>query len=718
MPGTVMANLHKARDCVRRRPQHFLVAWCAFTLLLVLGGGSYVLLQERQQIFAKAGNTAQDYANTLTQRVEASIATADLLLDFIASDVERGANLKSDTTLATEFEKTLQKHPELMAVMVVLANGHPAEVTRPALSATMDFSDRDYFRYHQSHADTALHISTPITSRMSGQAVIPLTRRLNDRHGNFAGVAFVGLIPRYFEEEFKKLALGKNGSTAFTTRDGAVLFRYPHVAGAIGKDISRWNVFKEVVLRQPGGVGEMSCPVDGVVRLHAFRHATRFPIIAFAGIASDDLQAEWLASMKIKVPLLLTLLMLMAGSGFVICRQWQREGATKLRLKASLRRADSANHRAQELADTLQRATNFQGAVLNSTACGILATDSKGTITFMNASAEKILGYSPEALIGKMSPLDFHRAEDVREALDLADPDDTPYLSLVAYLNAHPGREWSFVRRDGSTVGVSLSTTALKNQEERIDGFVTIFNDLTELNRLEGLKSDFISVVSHELRTPVTAIRGALSLHQAALQGSLAPSQERLLGIATGNCDRLIKIVSDILDIDKLARNKLTLHCTSESVTTLIERAVAQTQPFANLHGVTYWIGAATEQLTVSVDADRLLQVLVNLLSNAAKFSHQLGEVVVSAEKADGLAVVRVTDFGIGIEEAFQPYVFERFSQHSSGLTRKTGGTGLGLAISKMLVEAHGGTISFQSEQGKGTTFSVSIPLVRDRVVA
>ncbi len=708
-----MGYLHKAFGWARQRPQPFLIVWCILALVLVLGIGSYNLRQERQQIFTKASSTAQDYANTLAHRVEASIATADLLLDSIATEVERNAILRTDAALAAEFEKTLRKHPELMAVMVVLPNGHPAAVTRPVMSAALNFSDREYFRYHQTHADTDLHIFPPIISRLSGQPVIPLTRRLNDRHGHFAGVAFVGLLPGYFEQEFKKLGLGKNGATAFTTGDGTMLFRYPPVAGAIGKSLRQWNVFNEVVLLHSDGVGETACPIDGVVRLHAFRHGTRYPIVAFAGIASEDLQAEWLAAMKIKVPLLLLMLLLLGGSGGIICHQLQQEAKTRLRLKASLRRADSANHRAQLLAETLQQATNFQGAVLNSTACGILATDSKGTLTFMNTAAVKMLGFPDEEAIGKMSPLVFHRTEDVREALQPIRLDDTPYLLMVAHLNAHPGREWRFVRKDGSTIAVSLSVTALKNQQGRLDGFVTIFNDLTELNRLDGLKSDFISVVSHELRTPVTAIRGALSLHQAALQGSLQPSQERLLGIATNNCDRLIKIVSDILDIDKLARNKLTLQYTPESITTLIERAVAQTQPFADLHGVTYRVGDDTEDLTVSVDADRFLQLLVNLLSNAAKFSHQMGEVIVSAREEKGHTVVRVIDYGVGIAEEFQPYIFERFSQHSSALTRKTGGTGLGLAISKMLVEAHGGTITFTSAQGIGTTFAVSIPLAK-----
>lgn len=706
-----MGRLHSIAGWARRRPDQFLIAWLTLVLLLVLGGGSYNLLQEWRSIYARNTATAKDYTSTLAHRVEAAIATADVLLNFIASDAERGLGPKSDTALAAQFDKVLRNHPELMAVMVVPADGHPAPVTRPSMSPTLDFSDRDYFQYHRTHEGTELHISPPVISRLTGKAVIPLTQRLNDRHGQFAGVAFVGLRPDYFEQEFKKLTLGKNGATAFTTSDGTILFRYPAVAGALGKSISNWPVFTDFVKPNESGVGESACPVDGVVRLHAFRHLTRYPIIAFSGVAIIDLKNEWMATAKLKVALLLAVLFLLTGSGWMMYRQLQREADNKIRLKASLRRADHAHQHAQLLNEHLQSAMDFQAAVLNSTACGILVTDSQGTLTFMNASASKTLGFQNDELIGKTDPLVFHRTEDIREALQFSRPGDTPYLLMVAHVNAHPTREWRFVRKNGATVTVSLLVTPLKDPEGRLKGFVTIFNDLTELNQLDGLKSDFVSVVSHELRTPVTAIRGALSLHLAAMQDSLPASQQRLLTIATDNCDRLIKIVSDILDIDKLAHNKLMLNCKNESIASLIERAITQTQPFADLHNVTYRIGIDSADIAAFVDADRLIQVLVNLLSNAAKFSHPHGEVIVSAGEENGAVVLRVVDNGIGIAEELHGHMFERFAQHSAALTRKTGGTGLGLAITKKLVEAHGGTISFTSMPGQGTTFVVSLPM-------
>lgn len=713
-----MSRLTKLLGWARRRPHHFILLWMSGVLLVLSACGGYSLLQERQRLLGKAEATAQDHATAAANRIEAAVAKADVLLNFLAVELGRSAATGQSAELAQLIETTVAKHPELMAVMIVRADGHPAPLSRPSLPEQLDFNDRDYFRYHRDHADAGIRISAPVISRLTGKPVIPVTRRINDAQGRFAGVAFVGLATTHFEQEFQRLHLGAKATFAVSDSEGTILLRYPAVPGWIGYSIADWQVFATHVRGHDAGAGESVCPVDGVTRIHAFRRLNRYPMIAYAGVSLEAVTAEWQAALWLKLPLLLAVLAMLAGSGLLVYRQLLAGATARLRLKASLRRADLANHRELALNDALQKASDFQEAVLHSTACGILVTDVSGAILFMNKASTKILGFTPDEVVRKMSPLVFHRTEDVRAALQRIRPGDTPYLLMVAHLNAHPGREWQYIRKDGSTVAVSLSITALKDREGQLDGFVTIFHDLTELNRLEDLKSDFVSVVSHELRTPLTAIRGALSLHRAAAGDEQPPSQQRLLAIAHDNCDRLVRIISDILDIDKLSRKKLKLDRTIESVDELIARAIAQTEAFASQYAVTcrmYGNGNGSG-LRLSLDADRFIQVMVNLLSNAAKFSHPQGEVVVSVRKEAEFAVIRVVDYGIGIPEAFQPHIFERFSQHAAALTRKTGGTGLGLAITKMLVEAHGGTVGFTSEQGMGSTFTVSMPLMQDEL--
>lgn len=711
-----MSRLYKLLGWARRRPHHFILLWMSGALLVLAAGGGYLLLQERQHLLAWTEAAANDHAGTLANRVEASVAKADVLLNFMAIELGRTATSAHSADVQQLVESTVARHPELMAVMIVGADGHPTRLSRPAMSPQLDFSDRAYFIHHRDHADTGIRVGAPVISRLTGRPVIPVTRRINDAQGRFAGLVFVGLATTHFEKEFEQLQLGANASFAVSDAGGTILMRSPAVAGAVGYSIAQWNVFNTQVRGHDAGAGESVCPVDGVTRIHAFRRLHRYPLIVYTGISLEALAAERQAALAQKLPLLLAMLALLAGSGLLVYRQLLWGATARLRLQASLQRADAANQREQVLNYALQKASDFQEAVLHSTACGIMVTDVHGAILFMNRASTKILGFTPDEVLRKMSPLVFHRTEDVRAALQRIRPSDTPYLLMVAHLNAHPGREWQFIRKDGSPVAVSLSITTLKDRAGQLDGFVTIFHDLTELNRLEDLKSDFVSVVSHELRTPLTAIRGALSLHRAAATDHPSASQQRLLAIAHDNCDRLVRIISDILDIDKLSRKKLRLDRTTESIDELIERAITQVMPFASQYAVTCRRHVSDSGLLLQVDAERFTQIMVNLLSNAAKFSHAQGEVVVSVRREADCAVIRVVDYGIGIPEAFQPHIFERFSQHAAALTRKTGGTGLGLAITKMLVEAHGGRVSFTSELGLGTTFTVSIPLMLDEL--
>ncbi len=714
-----MKSFRKLLSRAQRKPHHFVLVWLIVTQVVVLGVGGHNLLTERQQIIDRTHILTQNYADTIANRIEASIAKVDVLLSLVVKEHGLVHRQLPPQALTSLFEQALKSHPEFTAIMVVHRDGSLADYSLPMPAKRLNFSDRAYFKYHQTRPGRALHIGQPIRNRFDARMTVPISMRIDDPDGQFAGVVFVGLDVGYFEKEFATLNLGRQSTIAISHDDGTILFRNALIEQSIGTSIASWPLFHSLVLQQESGASQSVCPVDGITRIHAFRHLRRYPLIAFSGISQSDIEAEWAASLRLKLPLLIAVLLMLAASGLFVHRQLLREAGTRLRLRASLREAGRATSQAQVLNKALQKASDFQEAVLHSSSWGIVATDDSGTIVFVNKAVTKILGFPSDEVVGKMSPLVFHRTEDVRMALQRLRPGDSPFRRMVAHLDAHPGRQWQFIRKNGDTVAVSLSIATLKNRDGVLDGFVMIFQDLTELNRLEGLKSDFVSVVSHELRTPVTAIRGALSLHQAAVGDALSPSQRKMLTIATDNCDKLVRIVTDILDIDKLSHNKLTLHMTIEPVARLVERAISQTQPFATQYSVSYTLEHDPVEpgmggLLVAADTDRFTQIMVNLLSNAAKFSHPDSEVTVSVHEVGEWAEIRVTDRGVGIAEVFRPHVFERFSQCSSAMTRKVGGTGLGLAITKMLVEAHGGNIDFHSEPGKGTTFIVRFPAAHD----
>jgi signal transduction histidine kinase len=231
-----------------------------------------------------------------------------------------------------------------------------------------------------------------------------------------------------------------------------------------------------------------------------------------------------------------------------------------------------------------------------------------------------------------------------------------------------------------------------------------------ERKRLERMKDEFISTVSHELRTPLTSITGSLGLLTSKMAGTLCEPAARLLEIAHSNSQRLVRLVNDILDIEKLASGHVVFNLRRVEVRSLVQESVDAIEEFAQGLGVHIRIEAAAGVHEVLADADRLAQVMTNLLSNAAKFSPPNGEVVVTIENGVSLVRISVRDHGPGIAPEFKSRVFERFAQADATNARRKGGTGLGLSIVQEIVERLAGEVGFADAPGGGTVFHVELP--------
>jgi signal transduction histidine kinase len=238
-----------------------------------------------------------------------------------------------------------------------------------------------------------------------------------------------------------------------------------------------------------------------------------------------------------------------------------------------------------------------------------------------------------------------------------------------------------------------------------------IRNQLEEQRRLERLKNEFISIVSHELRTPLTSIHGSLGLVNRGHAGELPPKACQLIGIAYRNSERLVRLATDLLDLQKIESGSLTFDVRSITLASLLEAALDANQPYCSAFEVEIVIGDVPAGEYVRTDADRLLQVLTNLLSNAAKFSPPHSQVTLAAERRGGEIRVCVRDRGPGIPEEFRARIFQRFAQADSSTTRRREGTGLGLNISRAIIERLGGRIGFESREGVGTTFFIDLPV-------
>ena len=247
-------------------------------------------------------------------------------------------------------------------------------------------------------------------------------------------------------------------------------------------------------------------------------------------------------------------------------------------------------------------------------------------------------------------------------------------------------------------------------EEGQVIGFFSLGADITELKRIDRMKTEFISTVSHELRTPLTSIRGSLGLIAGGVAGELPESVKSLVAIAKNNCERLIRLINDILDSEKIEFGKMRLDLQVVNIEQLVQQAIAANDGFAGQHSVKVQFEALNETLQVGVDSDRLIQVLTNLLSNAVKFSPLEGVVQVKVLRVARTVRVEVADSGPGIPEDFQDRIFKKFSQADSSDSRQKGGTGLGLSISKALVDKMGGQIGFASQAGAGATFFFEFP--------
>jgi signal transduction histidine kinase len=260
--------------------------------------------------------------------------------------------------------------------------------------------------------------------------------------------------------------------------------------------------------------------------------------------------------------------------------------------------------------------------------------------------------------------------------------------------------------------GVRGLVQPLRGRGGELMGYSVELWDMSAKRARESRSRELVSMVSHELRTPLTAIRGALGLMTAGVLGALPEKAQSAAVIAERNSERLVRIVNDILDLEKFEAGKLTVECSPVDIGELLHAAAEANQPYGDKFGVHFAVDCPEGTPDAMADAGRLMQVLGNLLSNAAKFSPAGSEAVLRATVNDGKVRIEVEDHGAGIPEAFREQVFLRFAQVAS--ERASVGTGLGLSITRALVEAMGGQIGFETEPGRGTTFYFDLDEVAD----
>jgi PAS domain S-box-containing protein len=333
----------------------------------------------------------------------------------------------------------------------------------------------------------------------------------------------------------------------------------------------------------------------------------------------------------------------------------------------------------------------------------VLELQSDGTVAEVNHAAEMLFGYAAAELVGgsvkKLVRPEFHGEFD------------RTWQQLLTSRESMAGLKIRNPRRDGMDLICEWTVTPLVNIQNQVIAVIAQGRDVTAQQEAERMKKEFTSTLSHELRTPLTSIIGSLQLINSGVMGEVDKEVGELTLVAERNGQRLLDLINDILDVEKIESGKLTLAPEVTSVDELIRESIVLNKAFGERFKVRFQAGGHNvPERRVRVDRKRLLQVMTNLLSNAAKFSPEGGVVEISAEDTGPNVRIAVHDRGAGVPDAFRTRIFGRFTQADSTATRQKGGSGLGLAICKRLVELMEGQIGFQDRAGGGTTFWFELP--------
>ena len=325
------------------------------------------------------------------------------------------------------------------------------------------------------------------------------------------------------------------------------------------------------------------------------------------------------------------------------------------------------------------------------------------TIKTINPAFTRITGYEPEDVIGANPKI-----------LSSGRHDKAFYEEMLNEVQARgfwSGEIWNR-RKDGEIFPQWVTINAIKDNRGDTTNYVGVAWDISELKASQRMKEEFITTISHELRTPLTSVLVSLGMLKANMQEQLPGQAQKLITLAHSNSRRLVRLISDILDIEKIEAGKMMFHFEPLELTALVQRVIDDSKALAEQAQITVSCQTLTSAAWINGDADRLMQALTNLLSNAIKYSPPGEPVEVEVGEHGPVLRIEVTDHGPGIPVEFHDQIFRKFSLAGRSDGDRKAGTGLGLSIAKLIVQQHGGRVDFQSIPGVRTTFCIELPRV------
>lgn len=381
-----------------------------------------------------------------------------------------------------------------------------------------------------------------------------------------------------------------------------------------------------------------------------------------------------------------------------------------------------SNERAEQLAKSEAKLRElermFRGLWSAVTEQSVIGTDRVGLIDAWNPGAIRMLGFSSTETEGIRHIDEFHVPEELEaRSRELNFPPGETVLKIGFSALVEPARlgnpdvrEWTYVGADDRRVPVELAVTARLDESGEITGYLFVANDVTKTKELAKLKDEFVGMISHELRTPLSSILGYLELLRDEDGVGLTENQLHYLSVAERNAHRLLKLVGDLLFTAQVDSGMFQVEQIEQRLDDIVSGAVESARPAATTAGITLTTHIE-KSVKIRGDSARLGQACDNFISNALKFTPKGGEVTVTVSTDDSYATVAVRDTGMGIAASELDKLFSRFFRASTAMRNAVPGVGLGLVITKAIVTAHGGELGVTSEEGKGTVFTMTLPL-------
>src|SRR6185312_10199636 len=646
----------------------------------------------------------RNLASLVAEHAERSIEAADIVLRSIADRIETDRLEGSDQPqLHAIVGRRAAELAQVAAFTIIDAKGQVVVSSQP-VPLDPDTADSQYFRFHRDHPNAGLHVSGPIPGRGRGRSVFIASRAFKAPDGGFGGIVLAALQTQFFQDFYDGIDTGANGLILLASDVGGLIARHPDAREMLGREALAGTLLETLPPLDMSAFGRIVSPEDSIARWSEARRLQNSNLSVVAALSEYEELAVWRSQTTDQIIAIGAILLTISGFSAYLVRQIGK------RTKAE---REAAAH-----------AIQYKLLADNSTDI-IMRIGFDGIRRYVSPSARAVLGYEPEEMMGQ-------------QAGGFTDADDRKRMQAAwDRLRRAQGMQiiTSRIRhKRGHSIWVETLVSAIHDpQTGQPVEMVAVMREISTRKAIEAklvdavrelasardaadqaarAKSRFLAAMSHEIRTPLNTVIGFAELMQKT-----APAEDyrRYAELQLEAGTSLLGLINDILDFSKLESGELALLPAAVDIVTLIETCVENHQPAARAKGLDLRCSVATTlPRRIASDGPRLRQILDNLLSNAVKFTRS-GTISLVAQRTGTQAAPRlriaVSDSGIGIEEEKIGLIFQRFTQLDAEIDRQFGGTGLGLAISQFLARYMDGEITVESEVGRGSTFTLDLPL-------